>query len=190
MKKLIYLILLCLYTTVSVAKDNYVGSLYFRPIVGGLYEKNGTFGMVFYVDENTRTMKILCVTPDEIIREDESSTYTAIKRRYNTYGWNLLDTVTCDIITANMNTILNNRAWVDNMEVYIPRYCDIAMESPKNCRMVNLYDMTNPYTPYNNFWRYESEITTTGTYLHEFEFAHTGWRNVPLEPQYVTHWKQ
>ena len=93
----------------SQNNDPYVGSAYYRPIVGGLYQKGSIRGAVFYVDDVRNVMKLLCIDGYEVMGDD-TWTYTNLSRNLRKYGWNLLNKKVCEEFVANMPTIEINES--------------------------------------------------------------------------------
>lgn len=190
MKKILVFILFAFVATQMFGQNNdtYVGSAYYRPIVGGLYQKDDIVGAVFYVDETRNVMKLLCITRYDIMGDDKW-TYTNLCRNLKKYGWNLLNKNVCEEFVANMPTIEVNETLDKNRYYNFLHYANIAMESEPNGKHVNIF---NPYFKnrrYEKTWRYVNVIYEDNTkVVKEIEgFCVTGWREVPLEPEYVTH---
>ena len=190
MKKILCFMLFALVATQIFAQknDTYVGSAYYRPIVGGLYQKGDMVGAVFYVDDIRGVMKLLCLTRYDIMGSDEW-TYTNLSKNLKKYGWKLLNRTVCDEFVANMPTIEANETLYENRHYRFLRSANIAMESEPNGKYVNVF---NPYFPdmrYDKTWRYLNVVHRDGSKTVEEigGFCVTGWREVPLEPEYVTH---
>jgi hypothetical protein len=193
MKKILVFMLFALVATQMFSQNNdtYVGSAYYRPIVGGLYQKGSIRGAVFYIDEARNVMKLLCIDRYEIMGED-AWTYTNLSRNLKKYGWKLLNRHVCEEFVSNMSTIEKNETLYKNQHYSFLRSCNIAMESDPNGKYVNIF---NPYYSdrrYETTWRYINRIHENGTKTVEElgGFCVTGWREVPLEPQYVTHFSR
>ena len=168
--------------------DIYVGSQTYKSLVGGLYEKDGVVGSVFYIDETTGTMLILCVTPHRLIGRNEFATYNLIKSRYQANGWNLLNRYVCPYLIANTPTMIYNRTWSDGDDLRFPIYDNILMETSDDAFYANIYVTCSPSRPYDTTWKWMWVTNEYGVDVKEdLGFAHTGWREVPLEPQYITH---
>ena len=175
----------------SQNNDTYVGSAYYRPIVGGLYQKGNVVGAVFYVDDVRNVMKLLCIDGYDVMGDD-TWTYTNLYRNLRKYGWNLLNKKVCEEFVANMPTIEKNETLYKNKHYTFLHSYNIAMESDPNGKYVNTF---NPYYSdrrYETTWRYINRIHENGTKTVEElgGFCVTGWREVPLEPQYVTHFSR
>ncbi len=190
MKKILVFILFALIATQVFTQNNdtYVGSSYYRPIIGGLYKKGNVIGAVFYVDDARNIMKILCIDGDDVMGDDEF-TYTNLMKNLQKHGWKLLNRMICEEFVANMPTIEKNETLYNNRYYDFLHYSNIAMESDPNGKHVNIF---NPYLKNNRYektWRYINIVYEDKTKIvKEIEgFVPTGWREVKLEPEYVTH---
>lgn len=179
----------------SQNNDTYVGSAYYRPIVGGLYQKGNVVGAVFYVDDVRNVMKLLCIDGYEVMGND-TWTYTNLSRNLRKYGWNLLNKKVCEEFVANMPTIQVNES--PNEKLYNNKHYsflgsfNVAMESNPNGEYVNVFNAYYTNRRYETICRYLNVVHENGTKTVEEigGFCVTGWREVPLEPQYVTHFSR
>lgn len=173
----------------SRLKDNtYIGSQKYKSFVGGLYKKNDIVGSVFYIDEMRRTMLILCVTPYKLIKRNESSTYDLIKQRYKSNGWKLLNKDVCKYLIANTPIMIYNRTWKNDDNLCFPLSVYIIMDTEDDHLFINVYT-SNYARPFDTTWKWMWVTDENGKETKEyFSFTHTGWREVPLEPEYITHY--
>ena len=192
MKKILCFILFALLATQMFAhtRETYVGSAYYRPIIGGLYQKDNITGAVFYVDEPRNVMKILSLNPYDIMDGNRKCTYTNVSRHLRKHGWSLLNKNVCEEFIANMSTIEANETLYENRYYHCLHFANIVMESSPNCKYVSIF---NPFFTderrYETTWRYLNVVNEDGSKTVEEigGFCAIGWREVPLEPQYVTH---
>ena len=177
-----------------LSEANYVGSINYKYLVGGIYRKDNTVGAVFYVDEHKKTMYIMCVTTDKII-STEGTTIWMAREKYKKANWHLFNRETGDLLCDNIAWFLENRAWEDNKEHRFVLYSSeptyyILMDGDKSKEEHSLYLLCFHL-------REEKRFTSTHRFLYikhkdgtvekeEREGKHTGWKEVPLEPQYVS----
>lgn len=166
----------------------YVGSQRYKYLVGGLYHKGNNFGAVLYVDENKGTMKILSVTHKKIT-DKELVNYDEYVDAYINSGWNLLDRKNAVILLKNCPTMVWNRTWEDNDEH------EFVVTATPHCIIVGADDEidSSVLVYYINFIvPSEDSIFTAGRRSPfidervEYVYAHTGWKEVPLDPEYVS----
>ena len=168
--------------------DGYVGSQKYKYLVGGLYRKGNILGAVLYVDEAKGTMMLYTVTQHKAIPQfGDESTYENIKAAYQRKGWHMFDKETVYYFCKNQHTMVYQRNWEDtgDYELYIPYY--LPLESDEYTYNINIYDtvhrdcdvVVNTRLYYITNDRGEQEAVHCC-------FAHGGWFEVPLEPQYVS----
>lgn len=168
--------------------DAYIGSQTYKYLVGGLYKKGNIMGAVLYVDEAKGTMILYTITQHKSIPHfGDESTYDNIKATYARNGWHMFNKETVCFICKNQHTMIYQRNWVDteDYQLFVPFL--LPLESDEWQYNINIYDTvhrdcdvvvhTRLYYVLND--KGEQEAVHCG-------FAHAGWFEVPLEPQYVT----
>ena len=167
----------------------YVGSKYYRPIVGGIYRKGNVCGAVFYVNEQKNTMLLICITGNQLISDNERSTYDLIEERYTANGWKLLTKAISRLFVSNLPTMIYNRTWDDNRCYELVLNDFIVLKREDNGKDVDILHPFNVKELFEKHWDRIYYINDDNTRTMEFvAFSHTGWREVPLEPEYVTHY--
>ena len=168
--------------------DAYVGSQKYKYLVGGLYRKGNIVGAVLYIDEARGTMMLYSVTQHKFIPQfGDESTYENIKDAYRRNGWNMFDKKTAYYVCKNQHTMIYQRNWKDtkDYELYIPYF--LPLVSDEYTYNVNIYDTVHR--------DYDIQVNTRLYYVTGDNgekvpvhccFAHAGWIEVKLEPQYVS----
>ena len=168
--------------------DAYVGSQKYKYLVGGLYRKGNIIGAVLYIDEAKGTMMLYSVTQHKFIPQfGDESTYENIKAAYQRNGWHMFDKKTAYYVCKNQHTMIYQRNWEDteDYELYIPYFLPLVSD-----------ELTYNVYVYNTVYRdYEVRLDTRLYYVYgdngeevpvHCGFAHAGWVEVKLEPQYVS----
>ncbi len=168
--------------------DAYVGSQKYKYLVGGLYRKGNIIGAVLYIDEAKGTMMLYSVTQHKFIPQfGDESTYENIKAAYQRNGWHMFDKETAYYVCKNQHTMIYQRNWEDteDFELYIPYF--LPLVSDELTYNVYVYDTVHR--------DYDVQVNTRLYYVTNDKgereavhccFAHAGWLEVPLEPQYVS----
>ena len=168
--------------------DAYVGSQKYKYLVGGLYKKGNIVGAVLYIDEVKGTMMLYSVTQHKFIPQlEDVSTYENIKAAYKRNGWYMFDKETAYYVCKNQHTMIYQRNWKDtkDYELCIPYFLPLA--SDEYTYNVNVYDtVCRDYSIHINERLYYT-IGDDGEEVAIYSiFAHAGWLEVKLEPQYVS----
>ena len=168
--------------------DAYVGSQKYKYLVGGLYRKGNIIGAVLYIDEAKGTMMLYSVTQHKFIPQfGDESTYENIKSAYQRNGWHMFNEETAYYVCKNQHTMIYQRNWEDteDYELYIPYF--LPLVSDEYTYNVKVYDTVHR--------DYSVQVNTRLYYVTNDKgereavhccFAHAGWLEVPLEPQYVS----
>ena len=168
--------------------DAYVGSQKYKYLVGGLYRKGNIVGAVLYIDEAKSTMMLYSVTQHKFIPQfGDESTYENIKAAYQRNGWHMFDKETAYYVCKNQHTMIYQRNWEDteDFELYIPYFLPLVSDE----LTYNVYVYDTVHRDYN------VQVNTRLYYVTNDKgereavhccFAHAGWLEVPLEPQYVS----
>lgn len=168
--------------------DAYIGSQKYKYLVGGLYRKGNTLGAVLYIDEEKGTMMLYTVTQHKAVPQfGDEATYENIKAAYQRNGWHMFDKETMYYFCKNQHTMLYQRNWEDteDYELYIPYF--LPLESDEYTYNINIYDTVhrNCDVTVNTRLYYITNDKGEPEAVHCC-FAHGGWFEVPLEPQYVS----
>ena len=170
--------------------DGYLGSQKYKYLVGGLYQKGNVIGCVLYVDEAKGTMMLYSVNQDTFIPQcGEDATYANIKKAYVRNGWNLFSKEKAYYFCKNQHTMIYNRNWEDTDEhkLYIPYYLILESDTLKysvNAYCTVMYKYERAVSPISQRMT-ETHLDGTQDVVY-FHFDHAGWKEVPLEPQYVS----
>ena len=165
----------------------YVGSKTYKYLVGGLYKKDDILGTVFYVDEKKNTMYILCLTWHKMLRDDDPTVYSLIKKRYAEKGWKLLPENVCNLLIANTPTIIYNRTWTDNDE-HRMSWSDFIILDSDHLKFEALFYCTH-FGLIQKGWKkvYIEQPDGSKILVEQEDFIdHIGWREVPLDTRYVS----